>query len=446
MAQLKISTVYRDPAERTIAGLSAIYADKVKLTGMVRSALRQFLTEKEVTNKVVLLKPNWVTHSRQLDHDLCLRTHDNFVIASLQAVLEMKPAKVIMGDAPIQGCQWERLFGSTFLEQLKALEQSTGISIALKDFRRRILDLSKHQASSDLRPLDEYCIFDLGKDSFLEPVTTAGINKFRVTNYDPDRMNAAHFKESHKYCIVRDFLNADVVISLPKIKTHQKTGITGALKNIVGINGDKDFLPHHRLGGTKSGGDCYPGGSTLRLWSELAMDNANRRQGKKSYQIWQKLSTILWKSSLPRDVHQFSAGWHGNNTTWRMVLDLNRIAAFGKTDGTISTVKQRIILSLCDGIIGGQGNGPLYPDPLALGVIMVSDNAALNDMAVAELMGFGYEQFPLLLEAEKSFLDVAREISVNGKVAGLKDLQLNAIITDPPPGWKTYLMESSILQ
>ena len=30
--------------------------------------------------------------------------------------------------------------------------------------------------------------------------------------------------------------DADIVISLPKIKSHQKTGITGAIKNLVGIN------------------------------------------------------------------------------------------------------------------------------------------------------------------------------------------------------------------
>lgn len=94
-------------------------------------------------------------------------------------------------------------------------------------------------------------------------------DNFRITCYPPERLKREHQKGHHRYCIIKDLFEADVVLSLPKVKTHQKTGITGALKNFVGVNGDKDYLPHHRIGGTKFGGDCYPGGSLLRRWSEF---------------------------------------------------------------------------------------------------------------------------------------------------------------------------------
>ena len=59
-------------------------------------------------------------------------------------------------------------------------------------------------------------------------------------------------------------LEADVIVNLPKLKTHKKAGVTCALKNLIGINGNKEYLPHHRIGGHNLGGDCYPGGSDLK--------------------------------------------------------------------------------------------------------------------------------------------------------------------------------------
>jgi len=293
---------------------------------------------------------------------------------------------------------------------------------------------------TEIRLLTKYVIFDTGERSYLKPITEYGKNRFRVTCYDPERIAEAHKPGTHKYCISKDFFEADVIISLPKIKTHQKTGRTGALKNLVGINGDKDFLPHHRLGGTELGGDCYSGGSILRYAAELVLDKANRRQGKETYWFWQKLSALLWKLSLPNSEQRIDAGWYGNDTTWRMVMDLNMIAYYGKTDGTFSDKKQRVIYSVCDGIIAGQGNGPLQPEPLNLGVISFSDNPAVNDIAMAILMGFDYNKFPLLKEAARFFKTDTCHVIFNGERTHLNDLKKYSVFTKPPVGWKSHLI------
>ena len=81
----------------------------------------------------------------------------------------------------------------------------------------------------------------------------------------------------HRYLIAREIIEADLVINLPKLKSHKKSCVTGALKNLIGINGNKEFLPHHRKGGSESGGDCYEGGSSLKLAAENLYDFANRR-------------------------------------------------------------------------------------------------------------------------------------------------------------------------
>ncbi|MCV6004648.1 DUF362 domain-containing protein, partial [Escherichia coli] len=85
-----------------------------------------------------------------------------------------------------------------------------------------------------------FVLFDLGRESLLEPITDQGQN-FRVTCYDPRLLAARHAPGRHQYLVSRDIIEADVVINLPKLKTHKKAGLTCALKNLIGINGNKEF-------------------------------------------------------------------------------------------------------------------------------------------------------------------------------------------------------------
>ncbi|MDZ7775698.1 MAG: hypothetical protein U5L09_08940 [Bacteroidales bacterium] len=71
-----------------------------------------------------------------------------------------------------------------------------------------------------------------------------------------------------------------------------------------------------------------------------------RRRGKKTYKVFAKVSDLFWKVTFPTNYHQKAAGWYGNDTTWRMVTDLNKIALYGKPDGTVSDKPQRNLYSL----------------------------------------------------------------------------------------------------
>jgi len=418
--------------------LGEFYNCTMELGETIRSLVKTSIDTNQIHNKRVLLKPNWVRHSLAPEDDICLRTNDNFTIAVLAAILEMKPSEVVIGDAPIQGCKWDKMISNAFIGSIDSLSNSHNIPVLVRDFRRRTYTFSENAPVAELKPLTDYIIFDLGKESFLEPVTQTDQNRFRVTNYDPSRMLMAHSQGIHKYCISKEFFNTDIVISIPKVKTHQKTGITGALKILVGINGDKDFLPHHRIGGTGFDGDCYPGRSYIRYFSELLLDKANHNQGTKRFWLWQKLSSLLWMLSFPGPKHSLEAGWYGNDTTWRMVMDLNRIAEFGRSDGTISNMPQRQIYSICDGIIGGQGDGPLFPQPLPLGIVSVTNNALVNDKAMAILMGFPPLKIPLLSSQPPTNQDTNCEISLNGFKIQLEDLVPYAVRANPPRGWVDY--------
>jgi uncharacterized protein (DUF362 family) len=435
-----IQALFDEKKDRTIETLKECYNDKALLRSVIEGLSDKILVEQNVKGKKILLKPNWVKHPYQPHDDICLTTHPNFTLAVLEVVLAQKPASVVIGDAPIQGCRWDKMLGNDFAAEVKQLSQKHNVPVSIKDFRRVIFDPITNKAEPEKNPLSSYLIFDTGKKSFLEPITPEKKNLFRVAQYNPDKFIETHRRGMHKYCITRELFNADIVISLPKIKTHQKAGITGSLKNIVGLNGDKDFLPHHRIGGTEMGGDSYPGKNILRHWSELATDNASRKKGKASYWFWLRLSSLLWKISLPGKEHQPNAAWYGNDTTWRMVMDLNTIVLFGKADGTLAETPQRVLYSFCDGIIGGQGNGPLRPDPLNLGVVCFSDNSAATDICMALMMGLDTEKIPLLAAA-KSFMPGSTlpvTITLNGQRIQQQELKKYAVAAAPPSGWINY--------
>ena len=436
---LKVSTIFTNPKERELNFLKKFYEDKIKLHEVIANLLNElFLQDGFLTDKSVLLKPNWVLHALKEDDSICLYTHENFVLVTLEILASKKPSKIIIADAPVQGCQWGKLITPSFLQKVDIVSQKYEVPVTVKDFRKTTFDV-KHNVKRTINADELYTIFDLGTKSMLETLSLYDRNPFRITYYDPDRLKESHHPGTHKYCIANDFLQADVVLSLPKVKTHQKTGITCALKNLVGINGDKDYLPHHRIGGSERGGDCYQGRNKLRYLSEIARDIANRNIGNFKYKIWAGISFLLWNLLPKLKTHSLSAGWYGNDTSWRMVMDLNRIAIYGRQDGTISEQPQRELYSLCDGIIGGQGDGPLKPIPLPLGIVSFTNDSAFNDIGMAKLMGFDWEKIFLLRNAKSKHELDDFFIELNSELKCIHSLSELSIKTIPPPGWQNYL-------
>jgi len=392
----------------------------------------------KLRGKSVLIKPNWVRHNLKEHDKWCLTTHPNFILAIVQIVLENQPAKVIIADAPVQGCDWNALVTDTFKKHIYDLSERYRIPISIIDFRRTIFNGKMSSFQEEIRDLSKYVIFDMAEKSYLEPITTE-TPLFRVTNYDPRRLAQSHKKGKHLYCIAKELFEADYIIALPKAKTHQKAGITNALKLLVGFNGDKDFLPHHRFGSTKQGGDCYPGKNFMMHMAEIISDKANHKISSPTYRPLSLLVKMICRLSRPSAEQNLSAGWYGNDTTWRMVMDLNKIAINGKPDGTLSDKQERSILYICDGIIGGQGNGPLRPEPLPLGIIMISENATIMDKTLAILMGFDNRKFPLLNASEDLFPTANTSVYLNGHEVSSDELNTAAISTKAPKGWANYL-------
>jgi len=355
----------------------------------------------------VVLKPNWVLHYNQSGSSLdCLITHPSAIEAVAQYVALNHPTRITIGDAPIQGCDFASLIDSCGMEQIAAnLRERFGVPCEIVDFRRTVLDGMAIGANriENRRNESHYVLFDLRGQSLLEKFDWEP-GQFRVTMYNPDYLNRTHSRGRHQYLIAREVIEADLVLNLPKLKTHMKAGITGALKNLVGINGNKEYLPHHRKGGSKSGGDCYEGGSWLKLGAENMSDVANRHSEGVVQTVAARSSQILLRTAavLGRDPN-LEGAWYGNDTVWRMCLDLQRVLRYGRRDGSLSANPQRTVVSITDAIVAGEGEGPLANTPKPYGIVTGGLNTAAIEWVHARLMGFDPQRIPIVREAFGAF-------------------------------------------
>jgi len=352
----------------------------------------------------VVIKPNWVYHENPNEKNVdALVTHTSLIkhLLDVVAAALRDQGSIVIGDAPIQSCDFRSLVKRTRIAEVvdQARKKHPGLDITIEDWRLTLLEkpaaAQQHQADYEKIISKDYEIVDVGARSFLEDISDYA-DRFRVTCYDPRLMASHHRKGKHEYLVTRRVFDADLVINLAKMKTHIKAGLTGALKNIVGINGHKEFLPHHILGSSEKGGDCYYKGNGVRnlydstydkFWARYgALSESGRRAGILILAALWRISRILTGDSV-------SAGsWHGNETVWRMTLDLNHLLYFGKR-----TPKR--IISIVDGVIAGEGDGPLRPTPKAAGFLVAGENPAYVDAALAKLMGYNISRIPTIYHA-----------------------------------------------
>jgi uncharacterized protein (DUF362 family) len=101
----------------------------------------------------------------------------------------------------------------------------------------------------------------------------------------------------------------------------------------------------------------------------------------------------LWKLSCLTSRDTIDAGsWSGNETIWRTTLDLNHILYF-------SPKSPKNIITIADGIIAGEGEGPLCPTPRPAGILIGGENPAYVDAVMAKLMGYNVSRVPTVYEA-----------------------------------------------
>lgn len=405
----------------------------------------------------VLLKPNFVL-DRNLGgglpeavttHPSVLRAVADYVLLALQG-----RGKLIIGDAPQIDCRWDDLISQNGMDVLLAWlrEHSRGVKVELIDFRNEQASLV-HNVVWKRIPLREKTragiAVHLGSESAMDELDPA---RLYGADYDRRVTVAAHKAHLHEYVVAPEVLEANVVISLPKLKTHSKVGTTLNLKNMVGINVDKNHLPHFRVGSPKHGGDELPeSGWDARLdrWCcDVLMSRPWRaKAGKYAYVGWRAVRSMLRRVGAVRTPKWAAGNWHGNDTAWRMAVDLNRVLLFADRDGRIHGSPQRRYLSVIDGVIAGEREGPLHPEAYSARAIICGCNPVAVDWIATQAMGFDPLRIPLYqnaLEKMKEWLplwDASKSEIRSNYVPWEQALSEGFAIFDfkPPRGWRGHI-------
>ena len=400
-------------------GGSAISSEKNPIYEMVRECLIGLNMDSHNFNKpewnpfcdlihegdTVLIKPNWVMHfnknTKIVENSLeCLITHPAIVraIADYCLIALKGTGQIIIGDAPMQFCDLDKLLEFSGYRELFSFYNQRSINIYPTDFRQyaalfdnnKVIIGKKHNINNALE-------VELGLKSKLSSNKTLN-KRYKVSDYDDRLTNAFHNNDRHTYVINKTVLSADVVINLPKPKCHRLAGITGSLKNFVGITYNKASLPHRTVGSIQQGGDEYLHNSLVKeiigkiLDKKIDFENSDKYLFASSMRYIYGLLYYLMKF-ISKDKYLIGS-WYGNDTIWRTTFDLYHILLYANKSGKVLGNRQRRVFNVADMIISGERNGPVGPEPKKLGVIIAGYDGVMMDRLICEIMGFDYSKVP----------------------------------------------------
>lgn len=354
----------------------------------------------------VVLKPNWIKeHDERFPgpgHWEHVVTHPAVIEAVVHWVGEQLQGRgrLTLCDAPQTDSSFAKLRQYCDLDGLiaRCQQRFPELQVALLDLRPEEWHTVEN-VTVRVTPLpgDPRGHTLIRLDTASEFYGYAGCGRLHGASYDLAETNAHHTGSCQEYLLCRTPMEADVFINLPKLKTHKKVGLTCALKNLVGITANKNWLPHHTEGTPDQGGDQFPGPTPKARLEQTCMTTAKRwlknRPGlARLFVPVKKLGRLIFgdTATVIRN-----GNWHGNDTCWRMVLDLNKCLLF--FDGTGARRPRPLrYLVVVDGIVAGEGNGPMAPDPKPCGVILAGTHPVAVDLVAATLMGFDWRKLRLL--------------------------------------------------
>ncbi len=366
----------------------------------------------------VLIKPNLVTNYHYwkkeavvstIVHGSIIRPIIDYVYLALEGT-----GSIIIGDTPIEPADFDEIMAITGIRKMVDVLAATGYrNMRIIDLRpvvaceERDGELVKKISSGD--PLG-YATIDLGKDSFFsefdsnQNVHYYTLEDRTIDHLDPKECKRSvtddyHNSSAHRYMISKTVLNADVIIDVAKLKTHCKAGVTLTMKNLIGIVGTKACMPHHRPGPPPVG-DSFPNfppfyhSQSRKFYRKLRKTlHVHRFPGVRP------MINTLRKKKIVVGQHIDAGNWKGNDTIWRTILDINRIAFYADRNGIMQGSPQRKFFGIIDGIIGQQGDAPISGEPVQCGVIFAGLNLVVLDALATRVMGIDYKIIKTISEA-----------------------------------------------
>jgi len=146
-------------------------------------------------------------------------------------------------------------------------------------------------------------------------------------------------------------------------------------------------------------------------------------------------------NATPGTKNVMEGSWYGNDTIWRCIIDLNNVIMFADKQGQLHQTPQRNYFCLVDGLLGGEGEGPMEQTPKKSGVILAGVNPVAMEFVSAKIMGFDWQKIPHIRESftEQKFPLVEfkpEDISIISNYDQIDNLNLKF---KPSAGWAGHI-------
>jgi uncharacterized protein (DUF362 family) len=390
-----------------------VYVFKVNTytSNLIETCLKDDLFKIIRPGNTIVLKPNWVKESRldKPEEWVQIITNPTIITAIIKKVVEalQDNGKIIITDGPETDADFGKILEHYPVEEWFSLCNSSNITLDIIDLR----DDEWTKKDGVITKRTKLTGDPKGKvlvniEGYLSEFHSKIKSKrgYYGADYNLKETNKAHDGFKNLYSVSRSVIECDVFINIPKLKTHKKAGITCCLKNLVGINTYKNYLPHYSEGGPKEKGDQFPRENINSkvegpLFAVLKQSVLQNHVVARLFLPFKKIGKLTFG-----DTNKIirSGNWYGNDTIWRTILDINKVLLYGKTDGILKEdnwIKTKNYIGIVDGVIAGEGNGPLFPDSINLGYIISGSNPVAIDSVAAFLMGFDPMKMPSIKHA-----------------------------------------------
>jgi uncharacterized protein (DUF362 family) len=315
----------------------------------------------------VVIKPNWCT---QYIFPLPI-THPSLIHAVAEMAARAGAARVRIVEAPMtmsHAATW--FYGRTFINMPAWLDHLN---------RKHPGTVFEHQDGN----ADEFTWVRLGDRSLLaeHPIDAlrhdTGYVEKDIFYYVPDsRGYDPNGYEHGIYAIANSYLEGDVFINFPKMKTHAWTGITIALKNLMGLNLMSTVyrMPPERA----------------KEYLSATQDPSRRENGMRD---------VPHFDGRYADIYNLAESAPDNDVLWRSLSDLNRIIHFCDREGRLQETRQRRYLNIVDGIIGTEGDGPITGYRVNSHTVIAGTDPVRVDAVASRVMGYDPRRIPLVRNA-----------------------------------------------
>ena len=405
----------------------------------------------------VFIKPNTVVHEHErgdgdvmglIVHASILRPILDYVCIALKG-----EGEIVIGDSQLIYSNFDKaLRVSKTFDLVNWYNGNSKVQISCLDLRTVRSARSWLYGRWKRIPVEQdprgYQFVDLGDLSYFRDIDP---KRLRIAIAGHKNMYKHHSGGKHEYLFPRSVLESDVIISIAKLKTHRRTGVTLALKNFMGIPALKDSLPHFITGSVEEGGDQYIYPSLRKRIGTRLHDEIQSNPFMPVKFVCAVIKKLFWESNriIPFKDDVYEAMWYGNDTIWRTLLDLNRAVLYADKEGKIRETQQRGFFGLIDGIKAGEKDGPLCADCVLAGVLLAGFNPVTLDAVGATAMGFDVNKIPLIsrgIEDSKRkspiFIGVKEGIEVieGPEVVTLAEFSKRRYLSfEPHPSWKGHI-------